>query len=145
LRLSLPRILLLALAAVLPCEAQTIATTLMDPNASFPFGIAINETTSTVYVANRASNNITVINGASNSFTTVADPSALDPVALAINPVTNKVYIANDSSQSITVLDGATNSTTAIPTGHTVVAIAVNVTTNKIYAITAVQWSRTGN
>jgi hypothetical protein len=37
-RLSLPRILLLALAAVLPCEAQTIATTLTDPNASFHSG-----------------------------------------------------------------------------------------------------------
>ena len=41
----------------------------------------------------RGSNNVTVIDGATNSTTTVQ--VGIKPQAVAVNPVTNKIYVAN--------------------------------------------------
>src|SRR5438876_54073 len=73
------------------------------------YGAAINPVTNKIYVANNSSNDITVIDGATNSTTLVRDANAKQPRSVAINPVTNKVYVTNSASNNVTVVDGATN------------------------------------
>ena len=65
-------------------------------------------------MANDGSNNVTVIDGATNATTTVA---AGTPYAVAVNPVTNKIYVANTGGSNVTVIDGATNATTTVAVG----------------------------
>ena len=61
-----------------------------------PRAVAINPVTNQIYVANINSNNVTVIDGVTNSTATVA--AGTNPTAVAINPVTNKIYVANEAS-----------------------------------------------
>ncbi len=83
----------------------------------FPQGAAVNPVTNQIYVANFGSNNVTVIDGATNAATTVTDAGANEPVAVAVNPVSNKIYVVNTASRTVTVIDGATNATTAVMVG----------------------------
>ncbi|MDD4295380.1 MAG: beta-propeller fold lactonase family protein [Ruminiclostridium sp.] len=88
--------------------------------------------TNKIYVANYSSNNVTVIDGATNSTTIVA--AGAEPRAVAVNPSTNKIYVANNYSDNVTVIDGATDSATAtVAAGNIPWAVAVNPATNKIY------------
>ena len=96
-----------------------------------PYAVAVNPVTNKVYVANIYSNNVTVIDGATNATTTVATDS--EPHAVAVNPATNKIYVANFNNASVTVIDGTTNDTTTVPAGTGPFAVAVNPVTNKIY------------
>ncbi|MDQ6420513.1 X2-like carbohydrate binding domain-containing protein [Paenibacillus sp. LHD-117] len=96
-----------------------------------PWAVAVNPVTNKIYVANMNSNNVTVIDGASNITTTVA--TGTKPQAITVNPVTNKIYVANNNSNNVTVIDGASNMTTTVAAGTNPAAIAVNTVTNKIY------------
>ena len=86
----------------------------------------MNPATNQIYVANMNSNNVTVIDGATNTATATVTVGS-QPMAIAVNPVTNKIYTASG-----TVIDGASNSTTALNAGGW--AVAVNPVTNTIYA-----------
>jgi len=87
------------------------------------------------------SNNVFVIDGATNSVTAVSDPNALEPSWIDVNPISNKIYVANGGfienggSNNVTVIDGATNSTTTIqgPQELAPFEVHVNPVTNKIY------------
>ncbi len=87
--------------------------------------------TNLVYVANAASGNVTVIDGATNATTTV--PAGTGPYSVAVNPVTNRIFVTNANSGNVTVIDGATNSTTTVPAGTNPLAIAVNPVTGTVY------------
>ena len=65
--------------------------------------------TNKIYVANFGSDDVTVIDGATNAASTVG--VGTNPAAVAVNPVTNKIYVANAGSNDVTVIDGATNAT----------------------------------
>ena len=82
-----------------------------------PAAVAVNPVTNKIYVANCSSNNVTVIDGATNATTHGAPPGTI-LVAVAVNPVTNKIYVANYGSNNVTVIDGATNATTTVAAGH---------------------------
>lgn len=115
-----------------PVWADSVVATI--PTVIQPVAIALNPVTNKIYVANYASNTVTVIDGTTNTTTTVAVGTY--PLAIAVNPATNKIYVANVSSQSLTVIDGVTNfaTTITIPVAYsTVGSIAVNPVTNKIY------------
>ncbi len=105
------------------------------PVGTNPLGVAVNANTNMIYVANSGSNNISVVDGTSNSVVaTVADPNALVPVAVAVNPTTNTIYVANQQSNNLTVIDGTTNSVTAtIPVGTSPSGVAAESRTNFIY------------
>ena len=60
-----------------------------------------------VYCANDGSDNVTVIDGATDSVIATVTAGA-SPSALCYNPQNNKVYCANYSGDSVTVIDGAT-------------------------------------
>jgi YVTN family beta-propeller protein len=101
------------------------------PAGNNPFAVAVNPVTNKIYVTNRDSDNVMVIDGATNATTNVS--AGDDPIAVAVNPVTNKVYVANKLSNTVTVLDGATNATTTVSAGISPEAVAVNPVTNKVY------------
>ena len=126
--------LLLILGAVPAHSQAVIATVGAGVN---PGGVAVNPKTNKIYVTNFSSNDVTVIDGATNSTTTVADPNAKGPGAVAVNPVTNKIYVANFFSSNVTVIDGASNDTITItdPNAVAPLGVAVNTVTNKIYVV----------
>jgi|SRR5271166_7206641 len=101
---------LLLLVGAASCGAQTLLTTVS--TGSNPTAVALNATTNKIYVVNKNSNNVTVVDGATYNTTTVLTGAA--PDAIAVNPVTNKIYVANGSANSVTVIDGATNRTTTV-------------------------------
>jgi YVTN family beta-propeller protein len=109
------------------------------PVGTEPAGIAVNATTNKTYVANNGSNDITVIDGTTNSVVaTITDPNAVAPVAVAVNPATNTIYVANSQSNNLTVIDGATNSVMAtIAVGTAPSGLGVDSQTNFIYVANA--------
>ncbi len=92
--------------------------------------LAVNPATNKIYVSGQ---NLTVIDGATNSITTTI--SGVAGSNLAVNPATNRIYV---SSQGLTVIDGATNSITATLSGVTGSNLTVNPATNNIYVGTYV-------
>jgi len=71
--------------------------------------------TNKIYVANLASDNVTVIDGTDNTTLTIA--VGADPTAIAVNTVTNKIYVANFGGFRVTVIDGSNNSTQIVDLG----------------------------
>jgi YVTN family beta-propeller protein len=104
-----------------------------------PVGVIVNTTTNKIYVANSGSNDVSVIDGASNSVVaTITDPNAVAPVAVAVNSTTNTIYVANSQSNNLTVIDGATDSVTAtITVGTSPSGVDVDTQTNFIYVANA--------
>ncbi len=110
-------------------SAQRVTTTVSV--GTNPHAVAMNPVTNKIYIANYSSNNVTVIDGATNSTTTVS--AGTNPSAVAVDTVSNKIYVANNGSANVTVIDGATNATTVVSAGTNPSAVAVNPLTNKIY------------
>jgi YVTN family beta-propeller protein len=93
--------------------------------------VAVNTVTNRVYVANSGSDDVTVIEGATNATTTIVADAV--PFDVAVNPVTNKIYVANRAGNVLTVIDGCNNSTTTRPAGTGPVSVAVDPRENKVY------------
>jgi DNA-binding beta-propeller fold protein YncE len=79
-------------------------------------GIAVNEATDTIYVANTAANTVSVIDGATCNGTvhqgcgrkTAAAPVGTSPRRVLVDELTNTVYVTNAGSNTVTVLNGRT-------------------------------------
>jgi YVTN family beta-propeller protein len=95
--------------------------------------LVYNPTNNKVYCANWDSDNVTVIDGATNAvITTIAVGSW--PCALVYNPTNNKVYCANCGSDNVTVIDAATNAViTTIGVGDEPWAFTWNYAQNRTY------------
>jgi YVTN family beta-propeller protein len=105
-----------------------------------PTGLAINEIANRLYVANRGSDTVSVIDyflsnqGEFKNFTIANIPVQKYPSDIAINTDANKIYVANYYSDSISVIDGATNTVrSTIKVGVNPSSIAINPDTNRIY------------
>ena len=98
-----------------------------------PYGVAVDETTNSVYVANLISNTVSVIDGATDTVTaTIA--VGTEPSGIAVDETTNTIYVANLVSNTVSVIDGATDTVTAtIAVGNSPVGIAVDETTHAVY------------
>jgi YVTN family beta-propeller protein len=102
---------------------------------NFPYAIDSNILNNRVYVTNRGSNSVSVIDGSTNSilYNISVEKS---PVGIAVNPSASWIYVTNLDSRSISVIDGITNTVDktirlgpeGIPYG-----IAVNPLTNRVY------------
>ena len=103
-------------------RAQTPTTTIAAGDT--PFAVAVNPVTNKIYVPNQGSNDVTVIDGATNTPTTVAAETL--PAAVAVNPVTNKIYVANQTSNDVTVI--AEQQVQAIPLQANITPLADNQT-----------------
>jgi YVTN family beta-propeller protein len=105
------------------------------PVGAEPVGVAVNSLTDKTYVATRADNAVTVIQG----LAVVATVSVgTFPRQLAVNTTTNKVYVTNFMSDNVSVIDGSTDHVVAtIPVGAQPFGVAVNPATNRIYVSSA--------
>ena len=73
----------------------------------FPSAVAVNPNTNMVYVVNRDSQTVSVINGSNNRvISNIPIDGAYD---LAINPNLNKIYVIDSNGSKIDVIDGITN------------------------------------
>ncbi len=88
---------------------------------------------SRVYVANRSSNTVSVIDPATNAVvTTVA--VGTQPTAVAVSPDGTRVYVANSGSNSVSVIDAATATVVAtVAVGTQPVALAVSPDGTRAY------------
>lgn len=116
-----------------PAAADSVDATI-NTGKSFT-AVAVNPVTNKIYFANRMGNDVTVIDGATNSVAaTVYTGDRSMPYAIAVNPDTNKIYVANFINNTISVIDGTNNSMIAtIDVNEGPLALAVNTVTNKIY------------
>jgi YVTN family beta-propeller protein len=129
----------LALSFAATAQAQIPPQTVLGAG-QFPNAVAVNPVTNKIYIANSGSNNVTVVDGATNTFTTITDIHATTPVAIAVNSLTNMVYVANSGSNNVSVFSGAVGSTpatyvTTITNGNGLApsAIAVDANLNQVY------------
>jgi len=84
-------------------------------------------------VANNHSDNVSVIDGETNTVTATV-PVGHKPIGVAVNPGTNRIYVANNHSDNVSVIDGETDTVTAtVPAGDGPFSVAVNAITNRIY------------
>ena len=117
----------------LQAGAQTLIATVQV--GTTPVALAINPATNKIFAVNRDSNNVTVIDGASNAIVAVVAVGQ-SPSAAAVNPVTNKIYVINrNDNAAVTVIDGATYSTVSVVTGNSAQGVAVDTAANRIYVI----------
>jgi YVTN family beta-propeller protein len=99
-----------------------------------PFAIAIDPTTHKVYVANRDSNTVSVINETTDKV--IGKPITVGtPTAIAIDPTTHKVYVTNFVSNTTLVINETTDKVIGKPihVGIGPSAIAIDPTTHKVY------------
>lgn len=121
---------------------------------SLPLGVAVDEATDTVYVANSVDDTVSVINGATCNATDHAGcgrtpatvPAGAFSNAVAVDPVTNMVFVTDQDATpgTVSVIDG--NSCTGndpsgcsgqpfatVTAGGGASALGVNPVTNTIY------------
>jgi DNA-binding beta-propeller fold protein YncE len=119
-----------------------------------PFGVAVNDQTHTVYVANNADGDspgtVSLINGATcNASVTMGCsgpfPTAAvgrSPLLIGINHQTDTVYVSDFSSAGVSALDGSTCNAsqtagcagaTLLPVGSDPFGVTVDPSTNTVY------------
>ncbi|NIM52244.1 MAG: beta-propeller fold lactonase family protein, partial [Gemmatimonadales bacterium] len=79
------------------------------PVGRSPHAVDVNPRTNRVYVANRESNEVTVIDGESlEVLATVAVGE--EPWDVAVDPTTGRIFVSNHRSGTVSVIDGHRNS-----------------------------------
>jgi YVTN family beta-propeller protein len=107
---------------------QVIAT--ISLGGQHPAEIGANPSTDKIYVTNPSSNQVSVIDGSTDSVVRTIQIET-SPWSVAVNPNTDKIYVSNGTT--ISVIDGTTDSVVStIPVGSSG-EIAVNPNTDKIY------------
>jgi YVTN family beta-propeller protein len=130
------------------------------PDPFFPYGIAVNPVTDTLYVANlfdpssgNSPNSVSVIDGATcNALVTsgcATPPSTVAvgsyPAGLAVNRRTDTIYVANTGDNTLSVVNGTTCNATsragcgqtqpAVPLGQDPLDVAVNPANDTVYVL----------
>ncbi len=106
-------------------------TTLTVGIGSEPAGVAVDETSDTIYAANSGSGTVSVIDGATNSVAATINAGP-DPKGVGVEDATDTIYATNSEfSGWVSVIDGAANTVTAI--GRHPAGVAVDETTDTIY------------
>ena len=95
------------------------------PAGKASFGICISSDGSLLYVANSASNTVSVIN-VSTSAIIANIPVGTTPVGIAISPDGSTLYVANAISGNVSVISTATNKViTTITTGSAPIGVSI--------------------
>jgi len=119
-----------------------IVFTVFSPNPAYgltipvgegPVYVDIDRTTNTIYVVNQVSNDVTVIDGNTNTVITTIPVGISPSGAVFVEPV-NSLYVLNQNSGDISVIDVATNTVVnTIPIGFALFGHEFNPNTNKLY------------
>ena len=129
------------------CRAEAPTSTV----GSAPSGVAVDNASHTVYVANQGDNTVSVLDASqcrASDAAGCASPSATvhvggGPTGVAVDQATDSVYVANNSAGTVSLIDGATcnamdqagcgGTPPTISVGNGPSAIGVNPTTDTIY------------
>ena len=113
-------------AAAAPLLVATIAV------GETPVGVAVNPETNRIYVTNRMSNDVTVIDGLTDQvLATIVNNQV--PQGVAVNPLKNRIYVS-ELGRGLTIIDGFTNPPLArLPVGAGAFTVAVNASTDRVY------------
>ena len=84
-----------------PAKAETVTAAI--PTSARPVAAAVNPMANKIYVANEGSNNVTVIDGATNTTTTVG--VGTEPSGVAVNPVTSRIDAISRQSVLLREID----------------------------------------
>src|SRR5215469_14958178 len=126
-------------------EPAVLRVTHTIPVPQFPYLVAVDPRTDTVYVIQIFANAVTVISGRENKVTATI-PVGSHPLGIAVNPQTDTVYVANTYDHTVSVISGRTNTVVAtIPVTWAPLAIAVNPRTDTIYAANDSQGPQPGD
>jgi len=121
-------------AEVTVIDQKSHATTLHGIG-ELPCAIAVDYSSGKVFIANYASNNVSVMDGTTNSIVATASV-ATNPQAIAVDSGNHNVYVASTREGFITVLDGTNHSVLRkLKTGKNPFAIAVNNQSHKAVAL----------
>jgi YVTN family beta-propeller protein len=99
-----------------------------------PFGVAVNNATGKVYVANFLSNSVSVISTATGAVIKTISLPAGEPSYVAINETTNRIYVTLHKGGRLAVIRGDTDAlVTTVEVGSGPFGVAVDSTTNRIF------------
>ena len=100
-----------------------------------PNDVAYNPTTNLLYITNRDSNDVLVVN-ATNYRQVASIPVCSLPFGLDVNSHTNKVYVACPVDNAVTVIDGnAFRVIGSIPVGEFPTFVDINERTNRVFVV----------
>ena len=100
---------------------------------SNPIAVAVSPDGTKVYVTNYESNNVSVIDTATNTVISTVDVGAR-PGGIAVSPDGTKVYVTNEFSSNVSVIDTATNAVIAtVDVGNSLWGVAVSPDGSKVY------------
>ena len=74
-----------------------------------PDGIAYNYDNGNLYVTNRGSDTVSVINSTTKTLVKIISTGGIAPSSIIYNPVNNYLYVANTGSGTVSVINGTTN------------------------------------
>ncbi len=98
-----------------------------------PYGVAVNQDGTKVYVTNTGDNNVSIIDTATNQVISAVNVGNA-PYGVAVNPAGTKVYVANAHSNSVSIIDTSTNQVaTTVTVGSGPYGVAVNPAGTKVY------------
>src|SRR3989304_8156878 len=99
-----------------------------------PVYVAIDETTNTLYVINQGSNDVTVIDGDTNSVITTIPVGTSPSGAEFVGGSVNRLYVLNQGSSDISVIDPTTNTVIQTISGvATPIGQEFNPNSNRLY------------
>jgi YVTN family beta-propeller protein len=99
-----------------------------------PAGIAYNSDNGNLYVANRGSDTISVINGSTNSIIDEISMDTVAPSGIIYNAVNNYIYVTSAGSNTVSVINGTTNAVVEnIPVGMVPNGIAYDQSNGNVY------------
>ena len=104
-----------------------------------PAGIAYNSDNGNLYVTNRGSDTLSVINGTTDEPVDEISLNAIAPSGIVYNAANNYIYVTNMGSNTVSVINGTTNTVVAnIPVGLGPNGIAYNQNNGDIYVANSV-------
>jgi YVTN family beta-propeller protein len=99
-----------------------------------PFGVAVNNTTGKVYVANFLDDSVSIINIATGAVNKTIPLPAGEPSYVAINEATNRIYVSLHKGGRLAVIRGDTDTlVTTVEVGSGPFGVAVDSTMNRIF------------
>ena len=125
-----------AVAVTSPPQNKIIATVPLGSTGTMPAGAAVSNDNSTVYVCNSESNDVVVIDAATNKVTgSIRIPGDGNPVRCVLTPDGQTLYVANTGTYQITAVSTANKSVTATITPPAGVAdLAMAPSGKQVYA-----------
>ena len=119
----------------------TVAVTVALGNG--PRGVAITPAGTRAYVANNGSDDVSVIDTATNKvIDTIAVGALAFPLGIAINPAGTRAYVVNNGSNNVSVIDTATHAVVAsVAVAYKPFGVTVNPASTHAYVTNSISRS----